>query len=933
MILGCACVTAQAAGNGFTGSALIAALPDSTAGEAEVDQANTWIIEAQRNRKQGELEEAQELLGQAREIVERSDDWTINYRYYVENGHLNRTLGNHEEAARSFKNLFNIFTDDDEYIRYKAVNYTNLGVVYRAAGKYDQAMEALENSLEYRYQTPGDSTGLSVTYKSIGEIHRMLRRYEEAYGAYSTALNYIERSHPLQEADLLYAMGIVRNLLGLHSSAKLYFDRVISIAEEEGHQGLLIRGYSGLAEYYSGSGRSVKSRENWLKAIEVLDDARQPALIGLYMRALRKSVELYQEDARESWLEPAEAWILALEDMIEEYGTDRNRGNFHLARGEYYNAIGEYENAETDFVAALDLFEQIPRFRIHPLLYWNRAFNMMELNEARGMEFAEQALLLTDTYRQQVGFSGDVRADYFRNLSPYYARLAQRYIEEGDGETSEAFRVMELNKSRAFAEDLDLQPRFVKNYMEPQQWERYESLRRQIVDAELSGMSIADQPQEQVEALWELEKLTREAENIYSATLDQTPELQQFLAPATISLAEARRQLAPGEAGLQLGIHGQHIMAVLFTEDEARSWLTKIPGTKADEFVNELRGSIVERQPLEQLLPKLEAAGERLFPEAARRMLENSRYLTIATDGSLAYLPFDALRLQERYLGEMLTIRYVPSFTVQKSLEQRQSPPRSGPDEAARALALASPDFGSFDYLPAYLRDESAGLRPLPYSNLEGQWLQEHFYGETTLLTGQEATKERLLEELSGSYDVLHFATHGVLDERSPQLSGIVLARPGNTSGMSQQPSRDSSPAAETPGQNENAAISSFDGFLHMGGIYELSLKSDLVVLSACNTGIGEVVDGEGVMGFKRAFMFAGARSVIVSLWSVQDRSTALLMRAFYQKISEMKQQSPGSRLGSLEYADALQQARLALIRQPSYEHPAYWAAFTITGE
>ena len=895
---------------------------DSAGHEAGEVQANEWIIEAQRSRGRGEWEQAQQLLGQAYEIVQESDDWTINYRYYVENGQLNRILGNYDEAASSFKALFELFGDDEEYVRYKAVNYTNLGVVYTAAGKYRQAMETMEKSLEYRYKTPSDSIGLSVSYKSIGEIHRAVRQYEEAYEAYSTALEYLaDLDYPLQEADLLYGMGSIQTVLGLSGSAKLYFDRTLAIGQELGSPGLLVRGYSGLGEYYSAASMPEESRENWIKAIDVMGNARHPMLIGIYINALRESIALHQEDAAGGWLDPAEEWLANLEELIEEYGSDANRGSFHLVRGGYKNAIGNYEGAETDFTAALDLLEQILRFRIHPFLYWSRAFNMMELEYDRGMELAEQAVLLTDTYRQQVTFSGDIRAGYFKSLSPYYAKLARKYIEQDENAAYDAFRVMELNKSRAFAEDLNLRADFVKSYMEAHQWERYQDLRRQIVDAEIASMNIAE-PQEQVEALWELENLTREAESIYSATLNGNPELKQFLAPPALSLIEAQGQLAPEEAGLQLGVQGRYITAVLFTESEAESWLIEVPGNEADAFVNQLRESITTQASLDELMPELAAAGERFFPEPVRNLLERSRYLTISTDGTLAYLPFDALRLDGRYLTEMVSVRYTPSFSVQQILAERRLA-RSQSGAAPRALALAAPDFRAPESLPASLRENQAVLRPLPYAQLEGRWLEASFSGETTLVTGPEATMERLLEELTKDYSLLHFATHGILNEYTPQLSGIVLAEPN-------VPETGQHPGLVAEGTRGSATNTQTDSFLPMSRIYELSLDSDLVVLSACNTGIGEVIDGEGVLGFKRAFMFAGAHAVAVSMWSVQDRSTALLMRSFYERLQETEK--PINQLNSLAYAEALQKARLQLIRQRSYQHPAYWAAFTISG-
>lgn len=896
--------------------------------QAQVEQANAWIVQAQLDRRSGDFEQAQELLSRAAEIVEHSDDWTLNYRYNVENGQLNRTLGNFEEAERSFQKLFTLYNEED-HTRQIAANYTNLAIVYTSSGRYQQAMEALENSLEYRFRMPEDSLGLAITHKSVGEVHRIMRQHEKAYTAYSAALEYLgEQPNPLVEADLRYAMGILHNMMGLHSSARRYFEQVLAIGLEKENPGLAARGYSGLGEYYSAINQTRQSRENWIQAMDVMKGTGQPLLIGIYQAAIRESIRLYREDGRERWLQPVDDWMATFESMVDEFGSPSSRGELHTVKGDYHFARQNYAEAEVNLSAALDILEQIPRFRTEPVVYWKRAFNMMELNPSRGMELAEQAILLTDNYRRQTFFSGDRRAGYFKALSPYYARLAQRYIEHDSARPAEAFRVLDLNKSRAFAEDLKLKPFLAQDFLSQAQWERYRQLRNDMISLEAASLNL-ETPEERVEALDELEELNREAETIYNTMLSSNDELKQFLAPPAISLAEAREQLRPAEAGLQLGVYENQIAAVLFTKEETISWLTELPDTGINTFVNEVRGEITAGSPPEALLPRLQQAGERLFPAAARQILRRCDYLTIATDGTLAYLPFDALRLDGNYLTELLTIRYIPSFSVKQVLQQREQKLAGNASATpGRALALASPDFGNFERLPAYIREDNEALRPLPYSALEGRWIQEYFNGETRLLTGSEASEQQLLNELSQPYEILHLATHGIFDERSPQLSGIVLAQTGpEESAESQRPVAQANAALT---RSEAPSSYSGDGFLRVGDIYDLSLSSELVVLSACNTGMGEIVDGEGVMGFKRAFLFSGAHSISVSLWSVQDRSTALLMRSFYQNISVLKQEK--NQLSTLDYAEALRRARLELLRHNDYSHPMHWAAFTVTG-
>jgi len=145
-------------------------------------------------------------------------------------------------------------------------------------------------------------------------------------------------------------------------------------------------------------------------------------------------------------------------------------------------------------------------------------------------------------------------------------------------------------------------------------------------------------------------------------------------------------------------------------------------------------------------------------------------------------------------------------------------------------------------------------------------------------------------------FNYLHFATHGLIDEESPGLSSLVLT------------------SEKSSGE---------DGFLQAAEIFDLKLNADLVVLSACQTGLGKLIRGEGMVGLTRAFMYAGTPSVVVSLWSVSDISTADLMGEFYKNLIKNK----------LSKTDALRKAQLSLMTDEKYAHPFYWAPFILVGD
>ncbi|HNJ44354.1 MAG TPA: CHAT domain-containing protein, partial [Acidobacteriota bacterium] len=205
--------------------------------------------------------------------------------------------------------------------------------------------------------------------------------------------------------------------------------------------------------------------------------------------------------------------------------------------------------------------------------------------------------------------------------------------------------------------------------------------------------------------------------------------------------------------------------------------------------------------------------------------------------------------------------------------------------------------FESFD--ETRISFEGQQIRRLPGSLKEADTLSElTAQSEKHISTGFEATRTAVLENDLTQFRYVHFATHGLLNSGSPELSGLVLTLV-NSDGTPQ------------------------DGFLSLQDIYNLKLDSDCVVLSACQTALGKNMRGEGLVGLTRGFMYAGARRVVASLWSVNDASTVELMREFYGQILQ-KHQRP---------AAALRLAQQTLWKQKPNRNPYFWAGFILQGE
>lgn len=277
----------------------------------------------------------------------------------------------------------------------------------------------------------------------------------------------------------------------------------------------------------------------------------------------------------------------------------------------------------------------------------------------------------------------------------------------------------------------------------------------------------------------------------------------------------------------------------------------------------------------------------RVVEPVAADIPENARLLVVP-DGSLFQLPFAALRDEAHFLVEGHALAYAPSASVlDPQLDTRRKR-----NKKPLLLAVGNPASYRSRELLSEARD---GMRwrfgELPYAEEEARRIAALF-PNSTLLLGRKATEETV-KRVIGEASQVHFATHAIASEVEPMLSGLVLAE-------------DEDPLE--------------DGFLQVHEILKLPIHADLVVLSACNTGLGHFAGGEGVLGLTRSFLYAGASAVLISLWEVADRSTLQIMDTFYHQAAKEDHLIDGS----------LRDAQLALLQQGASIRE--WAPFAIVG-
>lgn len=341
------------------------------------------------------------------------------------------------------------------------------------------------------------------------------------------------------------------------------------------------------------------------------------------------------------------------------------------------------------------------------------------------------------------------------------------------------------------------------------------------------------------------------------------PELASLVSVNPANLSDVQGLLSKDEALLEYYYQGKELITFVIKKNS-------ITARRADEpdlvknitaFRKEINAaSGIGYKKLSQLLYKQ-------IIEPVRKELSVKRVLVVA-HGAMHYLPFNALSDKKNYLIDQYTLRSLPSASVMQFLTARKENPKRS------LLILANPDLGDPQY-------------DLPGAQLEGKLIANGI-ANTRLLLRKQAT-ETAVKNNGADYRLLHFASHGVFDAGDPLNSSLLLASDG-----------------------EN------DGRLTVSEMYELKLNAELVTLSACETALGETMSGDDVIGFTRGMLYAGARSIVSSLWEVDDDATKMLMTRFYNHL-KTKPKVEALRLAQLE-------------TRKKYIHPVYWAAFQLIG-
>jgi CHAT domain-containing protein/Tfp pilus assembly protein PilF len=808
-----------------------------------------------------------------------------------------------------------------------------LGLTHKNLGELDRALEIYQQALSI-FQELEDRHSQASTLMAIGQIQATL-------GEYQSAIDYYEQSLPLWrevnyrtgEAANLNSIGRIYDRLGESEQALEYYQQVLAIARAVGNKKGEAAAFNNLGLAYSHLQRNSQSLQQYEKAlqlwVELSDEGNKAATLNNIGFIYAKTEE--HEKALLRYEEALKIWQ-TLGDRSGLASTLNNLGVIYASQGEQDRALSYYQQALSLRLSVGDRAkEALTRYRI--------AIAQKEKGNAEiALEEIQTAIEIVESLRKNVG-DRDLRTSFFASKQDYYEfyidLLMQLHRDNPrEGYDGKALEVSERARSRSLLDVLAEGNADIRSGGDPKLLQRERQLQRQLDTLEQRRIRIASGQyplNRKIDINREVEVLLKEYRSVQNLIRRTSPRYANLTQPQTLTLAEIQTQVLDRETLLLeyfIGEQQSYLWAV--TADSLESYT--LPGREQIEIAakNFRRGLLRSRRlsGLSETQRTAIALSELILAPVAEK-LSNKRLL-IVSDGILHFIPFAALAEPQperahpllnvpgqranisQYvpLIEKHEIVHLPSASTLTALRQQV---RDRPTPPKTLVAIADPIFGNNDTriasstrsisLPPdvarFAREAELLFDRLPFTRAEVEQILSLIPPEESQKAlGFQATRDFATSPELQNYQIVHFATHGLFNSKNPHLSGLVFSLVDDR---------------DRP----------LNGFLRLPEVFNLRFPADLVVLSACQTGLGENIRGEGVMGLTRGFMYAGAARVLVSFWSVDDRGTSELMIRFYRSILEEK----------LEPAAALRSAQLQMWQSSEWRAPFFWAPFALQGE
>ncbi|HEY9613446.1 CHAT domain-containing protein, partial [Allocoleopsis sp.] len=615
--------------------------------------------------------------------------------------------------------------------------------------------------------------------------------------------------------------------------------------------------------------------------------------------------------------------------------------------GKAYDELGEKQKALEYFNQSLPIFRVVGDKRGEAATLYNFAY--LELNRGNlsaALTRIEAAINIIEDLRTKIA-SQELRASYFATVQGYYEFYIDLLMQLHKTNPSKGYDVQALNASeraraRSLLELLTEAHANIRQGADPKLLEQERTLQQhldateqrriQLLSTQYTNKQLAEIKQQQ-------DSLNTQLEQVQEQIRRTSPRYASLKYPQPLTLSEIQQQVLDDNTLLleySLGEDRSYLWAVTKTSINSYELPKRADIEKAAQSFYENTGKQKAPEqrglgavPREDSLEVTTKLSQILLSPVAGQLA--GKRLLIVSDGALQYLPFAALPTPDSIGKDKNPVPLIVNYEIVNSpsastvaiIRQDTNGRRLAPKKVAviadpvfskdderlktsvgattGGLPLQSANLNDLDSLALTRSATETGVtfQRLPFTRKEGDRILSLIPNtQSQSAFDFAANRATATNPQLSQYQIVHFATHGILNSQNPELSGVVLS------------------LVDEKGTPQN-------GFLRLNDIFNLNLPAELVVLSACETGLGKEIKGEGLVGLTRGFMYAGAPRVMVSLWSVADEGTSELMSRFYKKMLQDK----------LQPAAALRAAQIEMLQTPQWKSPYYWAAFTLQGE
>ncbi|HEY0762642.1 MAG TPA: CHAT domain-containing tetratricopeptide repeat protein [Pyrinomonadaceae bacterium] len=782
-----------------------------------------------------------------------------------------------------------------------AAAWLNIGVVKHSDEEHEAALEAASKALAL-YESLGMKRGMALALENLSNSYRALGNLRRAFECAQKSLRLSEEGN--HRRGIMVALNELAIIYGEQNNteqALAHQERALVLAQELGDTLMIATVRHDVALQYKKMGdlqHALEIYQQLLKQTESFGDAGGAAMVrdqigriyaeqGSYDEALR-----YHREAL-AGLEAAgmkHALVISLNNICAVYLREQN----------YTEALSAAQRAVS---VARDRGRRVDLFVALTNLGYSQ-FGLNNLADAR-QTFGEAVSIIEDLRVQAAG-GVEERQRYFEGGMQAHHGLLSVLVKQN--QPVDAFRLAEQAKARALLDLLQQGRIKVQKTMTVKELEEEQRLTSQLTHLNklLARVTQSDKPEPAriAEVETQIDKARLNYEAFQNALYAVHPELRTQRGEAPIINTQELAELLPdaSSALLEYVVTNENTYLFAITRPSERAdpqiqvYTLPIKRTELAKQIESFRQQLATRDlGFRNSAVKLYD----LFLKPAQAQLRGKTNVVIAPDSSLWDLPFQALvNGAGRFVIEDASIAYAPSLTVLREMTKRRMNLTAN-RAPATLLALGNPVLAGEPAARTGSALRSGNLDPLPESGAEVKALAKLYgAGRSKVYVGAEAREDRVKNE-AGAAGILHFSTHGTLNNAAPMYSYLSLAEVGPND----------------------------DGLLEAWELMRLDLKAELAVLSACETARGRIGAGEGVIGFSWAMFIAGVPSTVVSQWKVESASTRDLMVNFHRSLI-----TPAKPAGTTK-AEALRQAALKLMRNPETSHPFYWAGFVLVGD